>query len=253
MQILKLKILLFAIGLSFSSITWTELSDGLVYLLKLSPPPQTSLETLRYLIGVQKFVPTLFKDASTYDVDLSQLLEDQRRVLEFLNNKKTDAYQKAFESLPDYRTLVIRRKANSGALNSAHFQTKKEAIESWKRLLQETLDWLGTLPGITSGTSLSTAIDLGLKTVDHHMTLRNKIDSLLSYLTTKLREKDPNLALDISRALEIGRGRDLEIASTFGDQLEILFNVLDSQVFTAFDQSRLGLKETLQSLQREHP
>lgn len=96
------------------------------------PPLDTIAEKLAFLIGVHKKVPELFSNADTYETDLFELLDEQKKLLMLLN---THEYKELFSN-KNYISLEITPPEE---FFIGEVQINPVAVEAWKQALKDVL------------------------------------------------------------------------------------------------------------------
>lgn len=98
------------------------------------PPLDTAAQKLAFLIAVKKKIPKLFSDAAQYDVDLFELLDEEKKLVEHLNSA-------TFKQLFSEKTYInLKISPPLGGLSMGDVEIDPLAIEAWKLSLQDTLD-----------------------------------------------------------------------------------------------------------------
>ena len=95
------------------------------------PPLDTDQDKLKFLIWLKERIPNLFSDAAKYDIDLFNLLDDQKKLVEEL--RKNPRYLELFRNRK-YLTLTIT--PPTGGIPVAEVKLKSGVLEKWKEGLK---------------------------------------------------------------------------------------------------------------------
>ena len=103
------------------------------------PRLDTDEAKLSFLLEVKKQIPDLFAEAVQYEIDLFELLDNERQLVSLLRKEFPNSYEQLFKD-KKYFDLSIRPSGNGIPVGTVHI--KPEAVESWKEGLKRSVNEL---------------------------------------------------------------------------------------------------------------
>lgn len=139
------------------------------------PDISSNEQKLALLIAIKQNIPNLFIDAAKYDIDLFNLLDDERALLKNLKEDPNLHYVDHFAN-KDYHEISIIPPKHGIPIGEETI--KPEALQAWKDELQQTLESLGSEG--SENTSQRAAITSGLISEK----IRSQVNQILSNEST---------------------------------------------------------------------
>jgi HEAT repeat protein len=117
------------------------------------PPLETDEDKLKFLIWIKKKIPALFSDSAQYNINLMDILNDQKNLVNEL--KKHPEYEKAFQ---DRHYLDITITPSVGGIEVNQVKLKDGVVDEWKKTLLARLEQWAKERTSVEGQSISDAL-----------------------------------------------------------------------------------------------
>ncbi len=113
------------------------------------PPLETDEDKIAFLIWVKKRIPALFSDAAQYDINLLDILDDQKKLVDQL--RKIPGYEDGFRKRK-FVELTVTPPQEGLSVNEV--KLKDGVVDDWKESLSKRLDQWSRSRTIDSGRPL---------------------------------------------------------------------------------------------------